>query len=170
MGPRGPKSTNESYEMSAAGPFAEQGLFAYDKCRRFADIRDGSSNSFVVAELSWNNANCYRTWVRGTNGEPMSGAKNVLHLINEVFYSEPAKYVNDGNAHGFNDVSFGSEHPGGTHVLMADGAVKFLSETIDQFVYKELPASTEARRMDRWNEMSRPRRRRSGETRKAGRT
>jgi len=147
MGPRGTTSDGAEYRMSQLGPYAEQGLLCYDRCKRFADIVDGTSNSFVVGEISWNDANCYRTWVRGTNGEPMSGAKNVLHLINEVFYSEPAKYSNDGNAHGFNDVSFGSEHPGGTHVLMADGGGRFLPETIDQFVYKGA-ASIDGQEMD----------------------
>jgi prepilin-type N-terminal cleavage/methylation domain-containing protein/prepilin-type processing-associated H-X9-DG protein len=136
MGPRGPKNDGELYRMSSLGPFAEQGLLGRDSTKRFADITDGASASFVVAELSWEEANCYRTWVRGTNGEPMSGAKNVLYPMNEVFYAEPSRYTNDGNAHGFNDVSFGSEHPGGMHVLMADGSGRFLSELIDQLIYR----------------------------------
>ena len=36
----------------------------------------------------------------------------------------------------FNDVSFGSMHPGGCHFAIADGSTRFVSETIDIGVYK----------------------------------
>lgn len=35
----------------------------------------------------------------------------------------------------FNDVSFGSEHPGGCQFSLVDGSVKFVSETVDFGVY-----------------------------------
>jgi hypothetical protein len=33
-------------------------------------------------------------------------------------------------------VSFGSQHPGGAQFLLGDGAVHFVSETIDFYVYQ----------------------------------
>lgn len=57
----------------------------------------------------------------------MSSCKNILRPINNAFYD---------NSTNFNDVSLGSEHPGGTQVLFADGAVRFISETVDLMVYK----------------------------------
>jgi len=97
------------------------------RSKKHTDITDGSSNTFVVGEISWNAANGYRTWVRGVNGDPIGGCKNVLTSIGQTFFD---------NGAGFNDISLGSEHPGGTHVLMDDGSVRFLSNTIDLITYK----------------------------------
>jgi prepilin-type N-terminal cleavage/methylation domain-containing protein len=135
MGPRGDNPTGGTYELAPGyGPFSVHGILGYESSKGFTDITDGASATFVVGEISWNDANGYRTWVRGVNGNPMSGAKNVLHPINTVFYG--GTYRDDGNASGFNDISLGSEHPGGTHVLMGDGAVRFVSETVDMVLYK----------------------------------
>lgn len=134
MGPSGANPNGGSYRMSSLGPFAEQGLLGYESKKRLVDITDGASTTFIVGELSWTDANVYRTWVRGVNGDAMSGAKNVRWPINEMFYRNNP--VDDGNAGGFNDVSLGSDHPGGTHVLMGDGSVRFVSETIDAAVYR----------------------------------
>lgn len=98
----------------------------------FATILDGSSNTFLVAELSKTlpsgQSNQYRSWIRGQNGG--SGAtKNVMNPINSTFYN------GTGN---FNDISFGSNHTGGAHFLMGDGSVRFMSENIDMSLYKAL--------------------------------
>lgn len=105
-------------------------------CNTFADIRDGSSNTFLLGEISWErgntNANCYRSWVRGVNyngqdtGSACCPAKNIINGINLVPYGS-------GN---FNDVSFGSNHPGGCNFAMGDASVRFVSETIDMDVYR----------------------------------
>jgi prepilin-type processing-associated H-X9-DG protein len=36
----------------------------------------------------------------------------------------------------FNDVSFGSQHPGGAHFARCDGSVTFVPESVDLGVYK----------------------------------
>lgn len=128
MGPRGPNPAGGEYRIAPGfGPFSVHGVLGYKYCKRFRDITDGTSNSFVVGEISWRDASGYRTWVRGVNGNPMSGCKNVLEPIHIKFFN---------NGAGFNDISLGSEHPGGTHVLTADGGVRFVSETVDTVVYK----------------------------------
>ena len=38
----------------------------------------------------------------------------------------------------FNNIPFGSRHPGGAHFAMADGSVHFLSETIEMRLYQKL--------------------------------
>lgn len=112
-----------------------QGLFGRDIHKTFAEVKDGTSQSIAVGELSWNEANGYRTWVRGANfhtsGSPMTGSKNVHHPINVEYYN-----LGIGAPNNFNDVSFGSQHAGGTNLLMVDGHVAFTSETIDTIVYK----------------------------------
>lgn len=129
MGPRGDNPAGGTYRLDPGpfGPFSDHGIFGYETSRQFRDITDGASSTFVVGEISWNDANSYRTWVRGVNGNPMSGAKNVVHPINTFFFN---------NGVGFNDISLGSEHPGGAQVLMGDGSVRFVSELVDMIVYK----------------------------------
>ncbi len=128
MGPRGEKPSGGEYRLiSGFGPFGDQGLLSAQSNKKHADITDGSSNTFVVGEISWAEAACYRTWVRGVNGDPISGCKNVYTSIGQTFFN---------NGSGFNDISLGSEHPGGTQVLMGDGGVRFLADTIDLITYK----------------------------------
>ena len=92
----------------------------------FRDITDGLANTLVLGELSWRDANTYRTWVRGISGTTSGGSKNIYYGINMVKYN---------SADNFNDVSMGSEHPGGCLFAIGDGSVKFLSETIDMALY-----------------------------------
>ncbi len=136
MGPRGTNPIGGAYRMSEAGPYAEQGLLCFETRKRLRDITDGASHTFVVGEISWGSANCYRTWVRGVNGPAMSGSKNVRWPIQGFFFR--GTLAPDGNAGGFNDVSLGSEHPRGTHVLMGDGGVQFLSEMVDEVAYRSM--------------------------------
>jgi prepilin-type N-terminal cleavage/methylation domain-containing protein len=132
MGPRGSRAEPgeaEYEQLPVTGLFASQGLLTLDLSRAFADITDGTSNTFVVGELSWNDAAGYRTWVRGNIKYTMSGCKNVISPIG-------LKFMNEEND--FNDLSLGSEHTGGTHVLAGDGSIRFLHDTIDLYVYKAL--------------------------------
>ena len=112
------------YAMQGAMPGPDQGTLG-GPCR-FRDIRDGTANTFLVGELSWDDANCYRTWIRGISGVTAGSSKNVAYGINVQPYN---------NANNFNDVSFGSNHPGGCQFAMVDGSVKFVSETVDFDVY-----------------------------------
>jgi hypothetical protein len=64
----------------------------------------------------------------------MGGAKNVRWPINRFFYRN--NFGEAANAYGFNEVSLGSDHRGGTHLLMGDGSVHFAAEDIDEVVYR----------------------------------
>ncbi len=95
----------------------------------FSDMLDGTTNILMVAERSMTlpstQANDYRSWTRGNNGG--SGAtKNVAFPINSTFYN---------GSNNFNDISFGSNHPGGCFFLLGDGSTRFISENIDFGVY-----------------------------------
>ena len=130
MGPRGAKPKGGEYRLrSGFGPFGEQGLLSVESHKRHHDIIDGASQTFVVGEISWRAANGYRTWVRGVNGNPIGGCKNVSTGIGHTAFD---------NTVGFNDISLGSEHLGGAQVLMGDGGVRFLSDMIDIVTYKAI--------------------------------
>jgi prepilin-type N-terminal cleavage/methylation domain-containing protein/prepilin-type processing-associated H-X9-DG protein len=128
MGPKGQNpQTGVNYETipSNQGDMSLQGVLGANTKTRFADIIDGTSNTILLGELSWNDAPCYRPWLRGYENNAVVGSKNVFNAINGV-------------ADKFNDVAFGSEHPGGANFAMCDASVRFINEDIDIGAYRGL--------------------------------
>ena len=85
-------------------------LFSDPKVRRFDDITDGLSNTIYSGNSSGN----YAPWGHPTN------------------WRDPSQGINNS------PVGFGSPFRGGSHVAMSDGAVKFISETIDPELLRAL--------------------------------
>jgi prepilin-type N-terminal cleavage/methylation domain-containing protein/prepilin-type processing-associated H-X9-DG protein len=134
MGPQGATPFGGNYQFDADpaghGGYAKQGVLGlFDKVgqRAFRDITDGTSNTLLLGEVSWNDAKCYRAWHRGTTGATGGGVKNVKYAINTVPYN---------GSNNWNDTSFGSNHPGGAMFLLCDGSVRFVTENIDMAIYK----------------------------------
>ena len=115
----------------------------------FGDITDGLSKTIMYGECSWLVGQQY-PWVVGAVSwssvtDPAAGygwvhnAKNIYHPINsKTFTASPSEngwqpIVNVTN------VSLGSPHQGGTHVLMCDSSTAFLAESIDlEGVYRPM--------------------------------
>jgi prepilin-type N-terminal cleavage/methylation domain-containing protein/prepilin-type processing-associated H-X9-DG protein len=99
------------------------GIFGGSLPCRFADIKDGASNTLMIGEVT-------AEGVGSTNG-PIWLAYNIRDTsfgINSYYslvggHYRPAAYVT---------AVFASLHPGGCSFAMADGSVCFLSENIDQ--------------------------------------
>ena len=140
-GVNGPKGTNTSSGASYAafstgdeyGGVATQGVFNRDQDIRMKDIVDGTSNTFAVGEMSWDNTvtgTRYRSWIRGTlpgsSDIWTAGSRNVNVAINT-----PGVTL-------YNDMAFGSFHQGGTNFVMADASVQFISGDISMNVYRAL--------------------------------
>jgi prepilin-type N-terminal cleavage/methylation domain-containing protein/prepilin-type processing-associated H-X9-DG protein len=123
---------------STQGPLACEGILLFHprvvtanppvpEAINMAAITDGTSNTLMVFECSWKGLDLaphsLRSWVRGILwNSDSTAAKNVRNAMNTV------RYNGGGN---YNDISMGSNHPGGCNVCLGDGSVRFLAKTID---------------------------------------
>ena len=111
-------------------------MFGENSCCRMADVKDGASNTIAMAETTymvWNGM-C-PAW--GYRGFCMEGV-DVTPGIN--LWSWPP-YISDpipGQLRSWAEA--GSLHPGGAHVLLADGSVHYLSENTDTTILAKLSA------------------------------
>ena len=96
---------------------------------KLRDILDGTSNTIMVGEMSGHKSLTEpiapRSWNRGCHSDSCGSSKNVKYGIN----------VHGFVSGEFNNMSFGSVHEGGCHLLMADGSVHFASENVDMNIY-----------------------------------
>jgi prepilin-type N-terminal cleavage/methylation domain-containing protein/prepilin-type processing-associated H-X9-DG protein len=121
-------------------PAATSGIFQAFEVIRMARITDGTSNTMMVAEMSWIApvwGTRYRTWVRGADevtgaGRPsyyVSG-RNVTNPINSIF---KANLISP-----YNDMPFGSMHPGGMNACFGDGSVRFVQQNLSMSTYRAI--------------------------------
>jgi prepilin-type processing-associated H-X9-DG protein len=101
------------------------------------DITDGTSNTIMFGEMSWD-IGPQEPWIVGSTARDgnanssfgtVYNAKNIKYAPNErIFYDYETRgkmQARSANA------SLGSYHPGGTHVVMADGSAMFIHNDID---------------------------------------
>lgn len=140
-----------------------RGLFGFQRCRRFADIKDGSSNTIAMAEINTTDdpdqilgstamsrgtqvytspITCFAE-VNGSTGRYTAGAnkawpgfawaKGVTSVtgFNTILPPNSPSCAQSANNHSNGVFSATSRHPGGVNTVLADGAVRFISESID---------------------------------------
>ena len=87
----------------------------------------------MLAEMSWDSkfGTRYRSWLRGGDGGYFSpGARNITNALNGAL---TANLIGQ-----YNDVPFGSMHPGGANFALGDGSVRFIRQSIDMPTYRSL--------------------------------
>jgi prepilin-type N-terminal cleavage/methylation domain-containing protein/prepilin-type processing-associated H-X9-DG protein len=116
---------------SADGLLAGDGIFFrhdYLSKRRIGDITDGTSNTFMVGEdvPEWN-LHCSWPYSNHANGTCAIGP-NAKRADGTRY--DPADWPNV--------YSFHSRHPGGLQFALADGSVRFVSDTIELRIYRAM--------------------------------
>jgi len=110
------------------------GFFPLFRNVRFRDAADGLSNSIMVGEISWNGYNGFRVWTRGASMASSNYRYNAAKSVNYLWPINFMPIESEVNVL-HNSGAFGSEHHGGAMFLMGDGAVKFLSDSIDGSIW-----------------------------------
>lgn len=100
------------------------GTFFHNSGVRFADIRDGLSQTFIAGERTLDLD--YTTWVGAPSGDPCSPG-----LVVGTASNVPNLAADDAH-------NFGSRHSTGTHFLLGDGSVRLVSQYIDKDAYQHL--------------------------------
>ena len=137
------------------GSYFLDGIFVPGKRVRVREVRDGMSHTLAIGERTYN----LRVWTRGVQfqGAPdnptavcVTSTKNIRYPINsdpDVYCYAPCPTMTLW----FNDLFFGSQHPGGALFVFADGSVHFLNDEIRLEVYKDL-ASIDGGEGNLWQE------------------
>ena len=134
-----------------------RGVFGHLASQRMRDLTDGTSNTILMAERRWSHARFDIGWTTvltvfrpaecrasfntatkrytSTTGASyggqrwMDGASHTVGVNMILPPNSPSCTVSGDTAGGF--MTAGSAHVGGCHILLGDGAVRFVSENID---------------------------------------
>lgn len=137
-----PESTYYQYNCAltggSSGGVATNGAVYPMSNMELRRVTDGTSNTMMYGECSWIIGIQY-PWLVGSvswGGDASSSfgwvnnAKNVYYPINDTpFMRDPTSPDWDPISN-LTNVSLGSMHPGGTHVMMCDASVRFVQESI----------------------------------------
>jgi prepilin-type processing-associated H-X9-DG protein len=89
------------------------GVFGYNRATRIQDIRDGTSNTMMITETHKD----FGPWSAG-------GPSTIRSLTTKPYINGP-----DG---------IGGPTPGGCNILLADGSVRFVSESVDPKIFEAI--------------------------------
>jgi prepilin-type N-terminal cleavage/methylation domain-containing protein len=115
-------------------PYPEvDGMMGGLRACTIADVKDGTSNTLMVGEVTGKGPNTYvgSLWA----GDNFLSTANG---INSPACSAPGGNYPTDSAGGIYSISFASFHSGGCHFLVADGSVSFFSQNISRNILAAL--------------------------------
>lgn len=141
IGVHGNRQNRAFIWWTGTGDRVEHGIFKNNSTVSVAEIKDGTSQTFAVGERDWRyNA---ASWV-GNRNPPGTGMWGQYYTLGRVGdgntcgtggWVNPvpinAPYTTAAQRQTGGSQGFTSQHAGGAHFLMADGGVRFVSQTIN---------------------------------------
>jgi len=123
------------------------GIFFVNSGTRMRDITDGTSNCYLMGETIYMHAHndCPRPIKAGcwacaaylaASWRYYTNIAAAVEPINRPAFSAGPPNCNEANV----GRTFGSRHPGGCNMLMSDGSVHFMSETMELATHRSLGA------------------------------
>jgi prepilin-type processing-associated H-X9-DG protein len=131
----------------SSGGRATNGVLYFESKTTFRKITDGTSKTMMYGEISWDSG-VNMTWLAGD--DPLGtispaadiwifNGKQILNPINSAAFPLTWREADGGESTvAYHDVSLGSKHPGGCHVLMCDSSVHFIQESIELATLKAM--------------------------------
>ena len=124
-------SVGELFDPSGA----YKGVFFRNSSTSMRDITDGSSNTFLTGERRTNGPQIGSIWIGalkdGTNGTNSAGRR--MSAVSAATNTNAVYQINSTDW-----AAYSSMHEGGSHFLMGDGTVRFVSENINSNTFRNL--------------------------------
>ena len=137
---------NDQLDQATDVGYRGNGIFYMNSNTRIADIIDGTTNTFLVAEVQdelrgapdrMPGSDRKYNFAGDSDGNPPT---DISEYLTGMEVDDPIN-ANTRDAAGlFNNVGeyAGSYHPGGAQFALSDASVRFVSETIDMTTYRSL--------------------------------
>lgn len=145
----------DSIDSSTAGPIGLQGIFSPNKFgvfkeRTVRDVRDGTSYTFGVGEISgFDNSELLDQIERGgwAFGATYDGKR-----ATELYGLKSVQFKMNSAEGALNDQPFSSNHPNGAQFALLDGAVRFVDDRISLSILKAFCSIDEVERPEKLND------------------